>query len=181
MTMPTFTDGVLVNATILNALSTGVNAVNTVATGAAAPRAYVPTAVVKISSLQSIGNNANTVVTWNTAGINNDAMWSSGNTVTIKTAGVYVAWLQPHFTAAANGIRAGYILLNGTAIGNAVASRFTNPISSGDGNFYPLMTPPMQLAVNATLAAMVYQNSTLSLTLDTSDSGMYMAVVRLGS
>lgn len=182
MTMPTFIDGVMVNATMLTALSTGVNALNTVATGAVAPRAYVPTLGVQITSLQSIGNNANTLVSWNSASPNNDTMWSSGSTITIKTAGVYIAWFQAHFVAASGGIRAAYILLNGTAVGNAVASRFTNPLTSGDGSFYPLITPPLQLAVNATLAGMVYQNSSGgSLSLDTSDSGTFMGVIRLGS
>jgi hypothetical protein len=184
MTMPTFLDGVLVHAVSLTSLSSGVNSLNSLLTGAVAPRAYVPTSTAHINALQSIANNTNTVVTWGSAGLNNDAMWASGSPTlfTVKTAGVYIAWAQAHFSAAAGGVRACYILLNGTNIAtNTVASAFRNPLNAGDGNFFCCVTPPMQLAVNATLAVAVYQNTGGSLSLDNTDSGAFMGVTRIGS
>ena len=47
----------------------------------------------------------------------------------------------------------------------------------------PLVTyaPPMALAVNATLYFSVFQNSGAALNLDSTDSGAFMGVLRLGS
>jgi hypothetical protein len=184
MTMPTFVDGVVVHATSLNSLSTGVNAINTLLTGAAAPRAYIPTATARITSNKTISNNLDTLVTFDAAGVNNDAAWTaSTNHFTIKTAGVYIAWAQCNFAAASGGIRAAYILLNGTSVStNAVAGVFDNAQSIGGGNFFALATQPLQLAVNATLYFSVYQNSGSSLALaSTTESGNFMSLARIGS
>jgi hypothetical protein len=181
--MPTFTDGVLVHAASLTSLSTGVNSINSLLTGAVAPRAYVPTATAKITSNKSIANNSDTIVTFDSAGVNNDTMWAAAvNHFTVKTAGVFLAWAQCHFAPTAGGIRAAYILLNGTSVTtNAVASAFRNPLNFGDGNFFCCVTPPLSLAVNATLYFSVYQNSGGALNLDIGDSGSFMGVVRIGT
>lgn len=184
MTLPTFTDGVLVHATSLTALSTGVNGINTLLTGAVAPRSYIPTAHAKITSNKTISNNLDTIVTFDAAGINNDAAWATAvNHFTIKTAGTYIAWAQCNFAAAAGGIRAAYILLNGTSVTtNAVAAGFDNAFNFGGGNFFCVATPPMALAVNATLYFSVYQNCGVSLALAaTTESGNFMSLIRLGS
>lgn len=183
MTMPTFTDGVVVHAAALTALATGVNSINTLLTGAVAPRLYVPTATAMITSNKSISNNSDTVVTFDAAGVNNDAMWvASVNHFTIKTAGVYWVWAQTHFTAHATGYRACHIMLNGTSpTSNSVAAGARNPLNANDGNFFTCVTPPLQLAVNALLYFSVFQTSGGSLNLDTTDSGSYMGLVRIGS
>ena len=183
MTMPTFLDGVLVHAASLTSLSTGVNSINTLLTGANAPRNYVPTATANITADHTISNNLDTIITFDAAGVNNDAAWTSGvNHFTIKTAGVYLALAQAHFTAAAGGIRAAYILLNGTSVAtNAVGAAFRNPLNFGDGNFFAVAAPPMSLAVNATLYFSVYQNSGGSLALNAGDSGAFMSLIRIGS
>lgn len=183
MSMPTFIDGVLVHATSLNSLSTGVNGINTLLTGANAPRAYIPAATAQITSDKSIANNTDTLITFDAAGVNNDAAWTAAvNHFTVKTAGQYLAWAQCHFAAAAGGIRSAYILLNGTSVGtNAVAAGFRNPLNFGDGNFFCVVTPPLSLAVNATLYFSVYQNSGGALNLSASDSGAFMGLIRLGS
>jgi hypothetical protein len=126
---------------------------------------------------------ADTIVTFDAAGVNNDTMWTAAvNHFTIKTAGNYIAWAQVHFAAAANGIRAGYILLNGTSVTtNAVAAGSRNPLNFGGGNFFCVVTPPMALAVNAQLYFSVFQNSGGNLNLDSSESGAFMGVVRIGS
>lgn len=183
MTMPTFVDGVLVHAASLTSLATGVNSLNTLLTGAVAPRIYVPTATAMITGNKSISNNTDTVITFDSNGVNNDNMWvASTNHFTIKTAGVYLGWAQCHFTAAANGYRACHIMLNGTSpTSNSVAAGARNPLNFGDGNYFTCVTPPLQLAVNATLYFSVFQTSGGSLALDATHSGAYMALVRIGS
>jgi hypothetical protein len=183
MTMPTFIDSVLVNATPLTALATGVNSINSLLTGAVAPRAYVPTSTAKITSNKSISNNSDTVVTFDSAGVNNDTMWTAAvNHFTIKTAGVYVAWAQCHFSANATGVRSCHIMLNGTSpTSNSVAAAARNAFPSGDGSFFVAVSPPLSLAVNAQLFFSVFQNSGGALNLDTVDSGAFMGVLRIGS
>ncbi|MGH7743340.1 MAG: hypothetical protein ACREQ5_00760 [Candidatus Dormibacteria bacterium] len=183
MTMPTFTDGVLVHAASLTSLSAGVNSINSLLTGAVAPRLYVPTATATITSNTSIGNATDTIITFDAAGVNNDTMWAAAvNHFTIKTAGVYLAWAQCQFAAAAGGIRAAYILLNGTSVvTNAVAAGFRNPQSFGDGNYFTVVTPPLSLAVNATLYFSVFQSSGAALNMTTTSSGAFMGLVRIGS
>src|SRR5947209_16092439 len=183
MTMPTFIDGTLVHAASLTSPSSGTNAINSLLTGAVAPRAYIPTSTAKITSNKSIANNTDTLVTFDSAGVNNDTMWAAAAThFTIKTAGVYFAWAQCNFAPTAGGIRAAYILLNGTSVAtNAVAGAFRNPLNFGDGNFFLVFAPPMSLAVNATLYFSVYQNSGAALNLTSGDSGSYMGVVRVGT
>jgi len=184
MPMPPFTDGVLVHAASLTSLATGINSLNTVLTGAVAPRAYIPTSYAKLTANKTISNNLDTIVTFDTDPIDNDGAWTAAvNHFTIKTAGVYVAWAQANFVANATGIRAAYILLNGTSVTtNAVAAGFENAQSFGGGNFWCVMTPPMSLAVNATLYLSVYQNSGGSLALaQTTESGTFMCLARIGS
>lgn len=183
MTMPTFIHGVLVHAASLTGLVQGINGVNQVLTGAALPRAYIPTVGASITSNHTISNNTDTVVTLDTAGLNNDTMWvASANHVTIKTAGTYLAWVQTHFTAAAGGVRSCHIMLNGTSpTSNAVAAGARNALNFGDGNFFCCVTPPLALAVNAQLYFSVFQNSGGPLALDSTDSGAFMGVVRIGN
>jgi hypothetical protein len=183
MTMPTFTDAVLVHAVSLTALSTGVNSLNSLLTGAVAPRAYVPAVAARITSNKSISNNSDTVVTFDAAAVNNDAMWASAtNHLTIKTAGVYVVWGQCHFAAAAGGVRSCHIMLNGTSpTTNPVAAAARNAYNFGDGSFFCAVTPPLSLAVNAQLFFSVFQNSGGALNLDITDSGAFMGAFRVGS
>ena len=63
MTMPTFTDGVVVHQAPLNALSTGINNLSTSSLGAPPPRSYVPTLRLRKTAAQTFTTAVNTLVT----------------------------------------------------------------------------------------------------------------------
>jgi hypothetical protein len=181
--MPTFTDGVVVHAIDLTKLSTGVNNINSLLTGAVAPRLYVPTATAKINTTHSCSNATDTLITLDIAGVNNDNMYVVGQQAfTVQTAGVYVAWAQASYTANATGVRTGHILLNGTSVStNAVARGSEGAPSGTDLATFSLKTPPMSLSVGALLYFSCWQSSGGALNLDPSLSGAFMAVMRIGA
>lgn len=182
MTLPTFLDGVLVNAAALNSLSTAVTNLNVLLTGANPPRAYVPTVTAHVTSAPSISNNSETVLTMGAADINNDGMWSSGvNHFTVQTAGTYTAWAQVRFVANGTGYRGGHIMLNGTTpSSNAVAAFTESGINSGDGNQHVCITPPLALSVGAALYFSVIQTSGGSLATSIADGTIFFSAIRIG-
>lgn len=183
MTMPTFTDGVVVHATDLNKLPTGINALNTLLTGAVAPRAFVPTVGASINTPHLLANTTDTVITFDAGGVNNNNMWVSGQPAfTIQTAGVYVAWAQGNWTANATGVRTIGILLNGTSVGSNSVARASAAAASGtDLTTISVKTPPMSLAVGALLYCSCWQSSGGGLNLDYTLSGAFMAIMRIGA
>lgn len=182
MTMPTFTDGAFVRQATLNALSTGINNLSLLLTGVPAPRAYVPASTAKITSTKALANTTDTVITFDSAGVNNDAIWTVGQQpFATKTGGVYIAWAQACFTANATGVRVAHILLNGTAVVNSIAAASEKAPSGTDLATINLETPPMYLAPGATLYFSAWQSSGGSLTLSPNTSGTFMSVVRIGN
>lgn len=182
MTMPTFTDGVVVNAATLNKLSTGINNLNSLLTGAVPPRQYVPTSTASINVTHSLANVTDTIITLDAAGVNNDGMWIAGQQpFTVQTAGVYVAWGQVNFTANGTGVRTGGILLNGTSVASNSVARCSEAATSGtDLTTMSMKTQPMSLAVGATLYLTAWQSSGGALNLDPSLSGAFLCVMRIG-
>lgn len=181
--MPTFVDAAFVHQTSLNRLSDGINYQSLLLTGVPAPRQYIPTATAKITSTKSIANRTDTQVVFDSAGVNNDAIWVAAHAAfVIQTGGVYVAFGQACFTANNTGTRSCSILLNGAAPdGNGVAlSAMAHP-SSTDLATLCVQTPPMALAPGAALYFNVWQSSGGSLTLATGLSGTFMGVMRLGN
>lgn len=183
--MPTFADDQLVTAAILNLLPSGVNALGSLVTGAVAPRAYVPTVGASINTTHSVATGTDTIITMDTAGINNDVMWTAAvNHLTIKTAGIYVVWAQATFDANTTGVRALHILLNGTSVTtNQVGAAGSNALSLVGGSITQIMarTPPLSLAVNATLYLSVFQNSGGALNTLNTISGTYLCATRIGN
>lgn len=181
--MPTFTDGVVVHATSLNSLSTGINSINSLLTGAVAPRAYVPTATANINTPHSLANATDTIITFDVAGVNNDVLWIAGQQpFTVQTAGIYIAWAQACFTANATGVRTAGILLNGTSVASNSVARASEGAPSGtDLSTMSLKTPPMSLSAGATLYFTAWQSSGGALNLDFVLSGSFMAVMRVGT
>lgn len=174
----------MVNAAILNTVSTGINNLASLRTGAVQPRAYVPICTASLTSTQSIPNNTDTAVTLGTAGINNDGIWTSGVTpLTIRTAGTYLVWAQATFDANTSGVRALHILLNGTSVStNAVAGGSDNALNvAASINQLMCRTSPLSLAVGATLRLSVYQNSGGALSVDSVVSGTFLSVLRIGN
>ncbi|HEY2763416.1 MAG TPA: hypothetical protein VGJ13_05300 [Pseudonocardiaceae bacterium] len=181
MTMPTFTDGVVVHQASLNALSTGINNINSLLTGAVAPRAYVPTAAAYTNASHNVNSAADTIITFDAALTNNDNMWVASNSnFTVNTAGIYIIYGQVHFASNNTGSRAVHLLLNGTAVGNSVAAHNHPGMTTGDGVALTAISPPWSLSVGATIYMSVYQDSGGLLATTVTFSGTYMAAIRLG-
>jgi len=181
--LPTFTAGQFVRQGPLNQLSTGINNLSYLLTGVAATRAYIPAGTVSINASQSIANNTDQTVTWATAGVNNDVMWSAGSPdhLTVVTAGVYICWARTHFASNATGHRAAHLMINGTSIiANSLAVRAVPAVGTSADTIFTCITAPTRLPVGATIYLSVYQNSGGALNLLTALSGTMLAALRVG-
>jgi hypothetical protein len=181
--MPTFTDGQFVRQAPLNTLSTGINNLSYLLAGAAATRSYIPAAAVKITSSQSIANSVDQTVTWNTAGVNNDVMWSSAapDHLTVVTGGVYVCMAQVHFAANGTGHRAAHIMTNGTSIiANSIAVTAMAAVGTSADTLFLCISPPTRLAVGAQIFLSVYQNSGAALNVLTTLACTALGAIRVG-
>lgn len=182
LVMPTFTDGTFVRQGDLNTLATGISDISTVLTGAGAPRNYVPALYASITSSHSIPRNVDTVITFDAASINNDGMWTSGQSaLTIQTGGIYIAAAQAHLAPNTGTAIACHIQLNGTSVFNAVAACATQGINSGEGNAMVAVSPPLILPPGSTLYISVFQNTSGSVNVTTTNSGTFISIVRIGN
>jgi hypothetical protein len=183
MTMPTFTDGAFVHQGALNLLSHGIDQLSLLLTGVPAPRSYIPTATAKITSTKSIVNRTDTRITFDAAGVNNDAVWVAAQSAfIIQTGGVYVVHGQAEFSPNSTGTRSCSILLNGVAPdGNGVALGAEGAVSGTDDTTVTCQTQPMALAPGAAVYFNVWQSSGGSLNVTTGLSGTFMSVMRLGN
>src|SRR4051812_47309331 len=89
-TIPAFTDGMIVHAADLNALA--ANLTNLYQYNQAGFVSQRPCVIARQTSGQSIPNNTNTLLNFQTAAINTDNMWTAAlpNTITIQHAGIYL-------------------------------------------------------------------------------------------
>lgn len=164
MTMPTFTDGVVVHQGSLNSLSTGINNLNTTVTGAVAPRAYVPMVRLRRVNAQSIPNTANTQVSWDTVDVNNDNMFTlvSPTFITIQTAGSYALDVEWGWVNNTTGDRVIWGTKNGTSTtANSVCTDEQHGVSliTGRGNTMHIATVLPNCVVGDTFFTLVFQNS----------------------
>lgn len=181
--MPTFVTASMVHQAQLNLLSTGINNLSLLLTGAVAPRSYIPAATASINTTQSIANNADQTVTWNVAGVNNDVGWASSapDHLTVKSPGVYIAWAQAHFTSNGTGHRALHVMQNGTSIiANSIAVNAVPAVGASADTIFMAISPPLRMAVGAQIYLSVYQNSGGALNLLNTLSGSFLALVRWG-
>lgn len=163
MTMPTFTDGVVVHAVDMNKLPTGINNLNTVVTGAVAPRAYVPLLRLQRTASQTIPTATNTAVSWDTINVNNDNMFTlvSPTQITIQTAGSYALDVEWGWTANGTGGRAIWGTKNSTSTANAVCidEQIPGTMATGRGNTMHIATVLPNCVVGDTFFVIVYQSS----------------------
>ncbi|MGH7743338.1 MAG: hypothetical protein ACREQ5_00750 [Candidatus Dormibacteria bacterium] len=184
MTMPTFTDGTVPTAANLNAIATGINNLGVLLTGVAATRQTIPTASAYINTTHSIPNNADTLVTFDAATINEDNLWvPSVGWHTVNTTGVYVVWAQVDWDYNATGIRAAHVLVNGTSIPtNSVAAIAVNTSAvAGIGTASIAVSPPLSLASGVPVSLSVYQNSGVALNIIPNESGTSLTLIRVGA
>ncbi|EOD66913.1 hypothetical protein [Amycolatopsis vancoresmycina] len=180
-TIPSFTDGQIVHATDLNALAS--NLTNLYLYNNAGFTTQKPCAIVKQTSGQSIPNNADTVVNFQSAVINTDNMWTASvpGQLTIQHAGIYLLNGQVFYQAIGSPTLAtnmgGYICVNGTTSStNAVGAGGTN---AGQGAAGPTanMAALVNLAAGATVFLEATQTTGASQTLRTNFGGSFLAAI----
>lgn len=178
----TFAAGQFMHQTYFNAMSVWENNIGLVLTGAVPPRGYIPTAHALLTANQSTANSTNTIVSFGSAGINNDGMWSAGapDHFTIQTDGMYYVTGQVHFDLNSTGSRAAHILLNGTSVYNSIAAFSQNAVGSGEGSAIPIIMSPIKFVAGTTLYLQVWQSSGGALNVTTTLSGTFLSVVRVG-
>lgn len=163
MAMPTFTDGLVVHQASLNGLSTGINNLSTTTLGAVPPRAYVPILRLKRVAAQSIPNNANTSVSWDTIDSNPDNMFtlSAPTQITIQTAGSYALDVEWGWAANNTGGRTIWGTKNSNATSNAVCidEQISGTMPTGRGNTMHIATVLPGCVVGDLFFCVVYQNS----------------------
>lgn len=164
MTMPTFTDGSVVHQGPLNSLSTGINNLSTYLLGAAAPRSYVPMVRLRRNNIQSIPNNANTAISWDTVDVNPDNMFTlvAPTQITIQTGGTYAFDVEFGFAGSASGGRVIWGTKNGlNTVANSVTTDEQNGITgpTGRGNTLHIATVMPSCVAADTFFVQVYQNS----------------------
>lgn len=180
-TIPSFTDGTVVHDTALNALAQ--NLTNLYLYNNAGFVTQKPCAIVKQTSGQSIPNNADTVVNFQSAVINTDNMWTASvpGQLTVQHAGIYLLNGQVFYQAIGSPTlgtnMGGYLCVNGTTSStNAVGAGGTN---AGQGAAGPTanMAALVNLAAGATIFLEATQTTGASQTLRTNFGGSWLAAI----
>lgn len=183
--IPTFTDGLVVHATDLNALAS--NLTNLYLYNQAGFQSQRPCVIARQTTGQTIPNNADTVMNFQSALVNTDNMWTASvpGQLTIQHAGIYLLQGQVFYIAGGAPTLAtnagGYLCVNGTtASTNAVGAGGAN---AGQGAAGP--TANMSALVNLAAGATVYLEAThtygSSTTLRTNYGGSYLSAVFITS
>lgn len=181
--IPTFTDGLVVHATDLNALAS--NLTNLYLYNQAGFQSQKPCVIVKQTTGQSIPNNTNTLINFQSALVNTDNMWAAGtpNQVTIQHAGIYLIIGQTVYpSAGAPGVsitNADNILVNGT-------NPATNSVSSSGGGSGinasgPTTASLQNLAAGATVFLNTAHNYGGAVTLLTSFGSSFLSAIFITS
>lgn len=165
MTMPTFTDGVVVHQASLNSLSTGINNLSTYTLGAAPPRTYVPTLRLRKNGQTTITTNLNTNVSWDTIDVNTDNMFtlSAPTVITVQTAGSYAVMVEYGWVQNSTGGRVLWVNKNGSnpsANGIGIDEQAASgPISTSRGNTHHIANMLPNCVVGDTFVVTVFQSS----------------------
>jgi hypothetical protein len=120
----TFTAGQTLTAASMNKISGNLTELQAGRTDAATPmlQVYRTTASASYSS--------NTNITWEAAGANTDSMWSSGATITINTAGLYMVTLRGIISCSA-----GLTIINTRLIAGEGTHRNYSPAATSTSGF----------------------------------------------
>lgn len=178
--IPTFTDGMIVHASDLNALAS--NLTNLYTYNQAGFTTQRPCVIAKQTSGQTLTTNLDTLINFQSAAINTDNMWTAGtpNQFLIQHAGIYWIFSQTKWPPSAAGFGlSSSILVNGTnAVTNSVATQLLGTYASGSG-------PSTQcgvivnLAAGATVYLNGWQNTGSNQTLATGFGGTFLGAVFL--
>lgn len=179
--IPAFTDGTVVHATDLNAISS--NLTNLYTYGQASFNSQKPCALVRQTSTQAIANNTNVQMNFQAVSVNTDNMWTASNPgqLQVQKAGIYLIQGQAFFSLVA-GMTTGqtggcYLCVNGTTPAtNAVAAGASNMSTQNcgpTGNVSALVN----LAVGATIFLVAVQTSGASNNTLTTFGGSYLSAI----
>jgi hypothetical protein len=172
-----FVDGVLVDAPALNNLAANLDVLCQLCTGKTAASGVGTKPILKVAqtSSRSIANNSSVLISWDTALVNSDTMWSSGSTVTIQTGGWYEVALQVPWSGSASNLRSLYLFVNGLANPANLAAQADElgptGLTRSQCRLYDRFT------AGTTIQAACYQFSGAALSTDTAYGGVHMSVI----
>lgn len=180
--IPSFTDGSVVHATDLNAISSNLtNLYNYNQAGFTSQR---PCVIANQTTAQGTTANTFTTVNFQAATLNTDNMWTASvaNQITIQHAGIYYVFSQLRFpvigTYATTNMVEGFILVNGSAFANSVTGTSLIPVQNGVGTTV-VATTIANLAAGATLYLGVQTN--INFQTDTGVGGSFLGAIFLTS
>jgi hypothetical protein len=112
-----------------------------------------PSVFLSRAASQSVGNNSEVVISWDTQISDNDDMWASGTDITVKTSGIYLISLYVNYqTASGAGLRENYINKNG--VRQTSCTYIPTPTFSMNTS----LTGILSCDVNDIISGSVYQN-----------------------
>ena len=153
-TIPSFTDGMLVHAVDLNALA--ANLTNLYNYNNAGFTTQKPCVIATQTSSQPIANTTDVLVSFQTAAVNTDNMWtaSAPTQLTIQHAGIYLIVGSVHYPilggATTSTVGTANIWINGTSPTNAVIGANQPAVTAGAG-IVPTCVTLQNLAAGATV------------------------------
>lgn len=127
--------------------------------------------LLRHSADQSIPNDTETALTWDTETYDSDAMHSGGNPtrITVPEAGKYAIGTWVDFQSAAGGERDLFFWVNGSAVGFSYGTDFA--LGNASSACFLRLNVDAVLAANDYVEIAVYQNSGGSLNLLATSAG----------
>lgn len=191
--IPTFTDGTVLSASLLNAL--GANISNLFAYNQGGFHTQRPCVIAKQTTSQSIpAGGLDTLVSFNAAPVNTDNMWdaSNANQLQINTPGIYWLFSQlrwPLLNGSIGNISgtvgdiikgaSSSILVNGTSTAtNSVATQCAPYLNFGNGTATQCGAL-VNLAAGSAVYLNAWQNSISARSLSTDYGGSYLGAIFL--
>jgi hypothetical protein len=134
--------------------------------------------VVQLNAYKAIAHNTFTVISWDSARLDNEGMWSSAtpSVATIRTSGLYTIGLQAILSGTVGtGHMWGFITVNGTDVKNNTEVFLG---TSGDGRA-AAGSQPQRLVAGDVIRSQVHQTSGGSLSLQSDHGGTKMSIMRI--
>lgn len=182
--IPTFTDGTIVHATDLNALSS--NLTNLYNYNQASFTSQRPCVIAKTTVSRTLTTSVDALTTFDTALVNTDNMWTASvpTQITIQHAGIYWVFAQARWpTIGAPTLTTGVscsILVNGTSVTNAIATQLIPFLNTGSG---PTTTAGaiVNLAVGATVYLDIWHSAGATVNMPVNFGSNYLGAIFLTS
>jgi altronate dehydratase len=134
--------------------------------------------VLQLNAYKAVAHNTTTVISWDSARIDNEGMWSSAtpSVATIRTSGLYTLGLQAILNGTVGtGHMWGFVTVNGTNIATD-SEVFLG--TSGDGRA-AAGSQPQRLVAGDVIRGYVHQTSGGSLSLQNDYGGTKLSIMRI--